>query len=71
MNKINMTRKLVVIFSSTFIFTLSYVSPTYAAPECFSEYSNLCIGQAIGPGGGGGGLCMGRPCVGVLREVLK
>ncbi|MCX6130813.1 MAG: hypothetical protein NTX25_17365 [Proteobacteria bacterium] len=72
MNRMKKTRKLAVIFSSTFIFTFSYVSPTHAAPECFSEYSNLCIGQAIDGGGGvGGSLCAGRYCVAFKRVPIR
>ena len=58
---------LLAVFLSVFSSIISIPSSS-ATPECPSTYPSLCIGQALS-GGGGGGLCNGRPCQGALRTI--
>jgi len=59
-------KSMILSFLFGFISILN-ISVSHARPECPSTYPSLCIGEALSSGGGGGGLCNGRPCQGALR----
>lgn len=65
-------KKIAVVLSTIFLFSLTYPTPTYANAECLSSAPNYCIGQAIGGGGSvGGSLCAGRYCASFKRVPIR
>lgn len=68
----NMAKKIALVFSSIFLFSLTFATPTYASPECSASAPNHCFGQGIDGGGSvGGSLCAGRYCVNFQRVATR
>ena len=67
-----MAKKIAIVLSSIFLFSLTHLTPSFANPESPVSAAYPCVGQAIDGGGGvGGSLCAGRYCVAFLRVVSR
>ena len=68
----NMAKKIALVLSSIFLFSLTNLTPSFADPECPVSAAYPCVGQGIGGGGGiGGSLCAGRYCVAFKRVPIR